>query len=497
MTTEEIANSINKCLSGHIEKPTAGSIILALTYIAGYISIEELVCRYGLSETLAKTTTKRIQKSGDLNEFPLPKQDSLTRKLFYLSPTGFEKAKAFFDEPGEEEFRRRKRGLAPIHDYSAGMSVLPFLNLNMPFEIYKEVGLALSKTGRTLAGTLRIDKIINFSDTDPMSIVFIEQDMGTEPVSTLVDKLINYDSKNMIWDPEDSCIIFSFRDPNIRIDTTKRSKEVDELLKYMGEDGADIPNLTDVMYGGYKEDLCMQIYREMGNIRIERYRQESPGIDMYIEDVEEYKKSLNLPYSSHKYAQICIKNDQMCKRRYKGMARMMCSAQKGYINALLDGYSIYTLPTTQIDAFFPYILPTRVERGVQELEDFMKSVAWDPKVHLVKNLSDPILDKYGLHVNLKNIFIGNGDYLALEYVSRDLGALIRCKFFRENILQENRHMTLVMMVDDYDDARFIAEMLNYYEISSSDKCAMVFTLKTQPRPFLINRQGEPEFYKLA
>lgn len=182
------------------------SNILCLTLLAGYISFEELTYLLGLPEKTPMSLWQELdylKKKGLLLTTTIT-QDSLTRNVYYLSAYGFQMTANKFNDL-TISYKRRGKTTTVMHDYSAGMNLFHLILFKHPFLYKREESVGVSaKTGRDTVNTLRIDAVCSFKDTP--YVLYIEQDMGNEKTSVLVDKLDKYKEYGLMDIPMEDCL---------------------------------------------------------------------------------------------------------------------------------------------------------------------------------------------------------------------------------------------------------------------------------------------------
>jgi len=483
--------------------------ILVLLYLCTYISAEELAYYLGLPENSFKSLhvlLNYMEKKKYIKKYNLKSKDNCTRVLYYLTQDGFHMAAALFDTSTPIDFKKRGKDVTIMHDYSTGMNIFHLLLFNKPFAFFKEFSFGVSAaTGRDVAGTLRVDGICIFKDS-PYRI-FFEEDLGNEKNGILLDKLVKYQSYGHMEHENTESIVFSFRKSYCTADAPEYKAYSPALLKslhaYLMEHNYDslgsfissysvsLPGSSHVnemqdkssadMYKFYTAATevlsCTGIYNKKDHSL--RGDMSLYGLSTFIAELEELKsdwknKDLNEQQFAFTTAKFRMITGLILAKFRK--AEMQTDL---YMYALMRGYSVWCIPTALLSNYLPYIcmglsgMHITLEGYLKKLDRSItfKSFTFENRLKLSYGNPYP--------VNLRNIYTYSGGYIALEYVSKDIGGLARAVRFREFYLNEDMHITLLCLVDSYKDALFLSgkDYLNCDGIRFSTSNRVYFILQ--------------------
>lgn len=183
--------------------------IMMLAYICQYITREELSFYFGdiFSSANIRMALSRMVKEGVLRKDHFHVKDSSSTHAYCLTQKAVDAAGALFPlECRNMVTVRRSNGVVPVHDYSAGINMLHFINSSFDFSWRKE--FVFPGYRRTIR-SVRVDYVVSVHGEHQKKI-YIEQDMGTETIGRLIEKIACY-SDHGITGEMNSCMVFSMR----------------------------------------------------------------------------------------------------------------------------------------------------------------------------------------------------------------------------------------------------------------------------------------------
>lgn len=184
--------------------------IMALAYMCQYITYEELSVFLGsyFSSSTIRRMVGRMVDSGILKREKFELQDSYSRYAFCLGKKAIEYAGSLFPLECRQNLKvRRSMGIVPEHDYSAGMNMLHLLASPLSFTWKKEFMFGgVKKVKRSLC----VDYVVPIANEQNPVCLYIEQDMGTETIGRLIEKIEIYGDHG-IPSQASSILVFSFR----------------------------------------------------------------------------------------------------------------------------------------------------------------------------------------------------------------------------------------------------------------------------------------------
>lgn len=177
---------------------------------------------------------KRILSSDYFIKIPFRDDGETIRYVFALSDIGLKRVATLIPKslhPDDLEARKLRKiknsGGYIAHDYYSGMNFLRLLFSGYLLQYKREIvfkGVNAQDSSRfserkgwvfRTAGTIRTDAFayfLNFSDKDPRSIFFIEQDTGTEEAETVLLKFGEYYTARYIGYSSSHNVVYSYRE---------------------------------------------------------------------------------------------------------------------------------------------------------------------------------------------------------------------------------------------------------------------------------------------
>lgn len=181
------------------ENVTLRDLIGIFSYLCQYITNEELSLLVSpvFSDSSSVKLSNMVRDKG-LNKWPFAAGTEFNSRCAF-SPTAStceSYAPFFYCQTSKPKTKRnRNNGKVPMHDFALGINMLHLLNSPFSFSWSKEETL----TGiYKVKAALSIDMLIMLKGAaEPHTNLFIEQDMCTEPISTLLSKIELYDRHDL------------------------------------------------------------------------------------------------------------------------------------------------------------------------------------------------------------------------------------------------------------------------------------------------------------
>ena len=457
-------------------------VLSLLVHICYPCSLHELTAVLG-SGVLHRQKIKRLIDRGLLKSYKMTVSDRGARNAYYLSRAGME---ALFSSLPLDLFDkiklRRTGGLLPAHDYGIGLSLLQCLLRETPFYYQKEVlyssGLFKEK------GSLCVDAVVSYQDA-AQTLLFIEQDMGTESPAVLAGKLHYYDSYGLLQGESKHLIISS----HAMLDNNWSSFNVSalsDLIRDMEMRGAD---LVYTYYATYGNELpprlrnCVRAFMVRTNIcncyRASGEPKDASEItdgnelernlrmkDFTLEDLRDYMLSLRTGNNQYKEVDYHKKQLTIAHRKLTRMAqhigRLLHSGQfdRGEVNLLLKGHTCYVLPSVLLSNYFETIIEGRKNALLHTLSGYFPDI----ENATVSTLSPEFTHEQFPALNLRNCYqTAANAYICVEYIGIDLGGYVRTAYL--NTLHQlglcaNIHV--VCVCDTPREALEFASLLDYF-----------------------------------
>lgn len=484
--------------------------LLVLFYLCKYLSADELTYYLGLPENSFKSLHVQLNYMENkklLNKCFLRSKDGCARAFYYLTQDGFYTAASLFASGIPTEFKRRGKEYSVMHDYSVGLNALHLILFGKPFSFIREYSYGVSaKTGRDTVGSLRVDGICIFNNT-PYRI-FFEEDLGNEPNGTLLDKMVKYKRFGNMEHAATESIVFSFRKPYCTSEapeypeySPKALKALFRQLKSFGVNSlADTfkmaeqapQKLTEANYEILGRLLCrVGILHTDGKIKGDM---SLAGLGEFICELEELRSDWRVKDLNRQQYDFTMAKFRMLSGLLVSKYRKSNLTTDLYMTEMMKGFSVWTVPTCLLINYLPYFYP-ELSGMYTVFENALKSL-W-PETHYVSCLLKKRLIKTGGNpapLILKNIYACSDRLFSIEYISRDVGALMRVLRFRLDYLTEDTSITILCLVDSFKDALFLSnqDYLDLKGIHFESSSRIFFVMKSELHklnPFMINEDG--------
>ncbi len=475
-TNEDLYNVLSELFGvSYSEGTMLRNNILIVMLFCSYVTAADLSYYLGMPENSFKSLHKQLndlKNKGMINSINTGLKDGFSKSFYYPTETGFMTALSLLDNSDVASFKYKRRGkmITTMHDYSIGLNALHLMLNGVPFYWGKEVGYTNASTGSKNKGSLCVDGVALFNDGNK---VFIEEDLGTETTGILIGKLDKYYSYELFDEPANHALIFSFRKPYILC-------EGDNFPAYSPKALLALLDTLD-SYGitllDYYNDLKSKQYltdADKENISIIRHIGR-------IYNILDNKRDLtaNVPYdtlyalytnimelrSDERVSELNVAHEEFTKNRMRSMAGLLCkkyrlslagALSEPYILSLLLGMGVYCISTNLLSNTLPYIFYNQsnmqytMAGALNGIFDGISPKGYSPLLPFRLTTAAGIKDA----LILRNSIPFNNGYVCMEYLSKDLGAILRVKRYVELYLENKENVYVVCLVDNIKDALF-------------------------------------------
>lgn len=482
--------------------------ILIIILFSSYVAAGDLSYYFGMPEASFKALHKQLNsliKSGFVKTADLGTKDGFSRKLYYLTETGFMTAYALLDgEVARFSYKRRGKAVTVLHDYSIGLNAIQLMLYGKSFAWAKEETFSIDESRFKSLGGLCIDGVAEFKDG---SRLFFEEDLGNETIGVLVGKLEKYYQASLLTTPESNNVVFSFRKPFVQC----------EGINYPAYSPSALLGLIDTILGmdmtliEYQRQILnkasldlndkkiLAIIKHLGDIYGVCDSNGRLVINIPTAELERLYDDLVSLKSDERFSELNIAHEEFTRARMRSMLGLMCKKYRlsdagGYvepfISAILYGTSIYCFSTNLLCNHLPYIFfnPRLVDYALPSIERILG------KIIDYTTLLPFILTKQGIRngVRLKNAIKTDKGYVCFEYVSRDLGGVLRAKRFMERYYDNEENVSLICMVESEKDALYLSgsDFINSRRMyPKTPRLLYLSTTDTEDKLFYINGEG--------
>jgi len=436
--------------------------ILILLHICSYLSASDFSYYFGLPDGNFKSLhslLNAMEKSGLIKSTTVGKKDGFSKVVYYPTELGFFSAGSMFTDGSSLSYKRRSKAVTTLHDYSIGQNALHLLIYSMPFEWDRECSYSLAGNNRKAMGSLCIDGICHFTNTNHN--LYFEEDLASESIGTLYKKLEKYQFYELMDHPHRDTLIFSFRKPNITCEApvypSFSSKRLLELLSIMDENHLTILQDIIPVLTAQKNEVLLDV----ANHVLELYSLYYPSKRVTYEELRHYLTDFTELKSDIRHMEYNAVQVSFASARTRSLLGMLVKVYHGpdykqpsFFYSIMQGFSIYGLPTSLLSNYLPYINFTQT--GLQY------------SFAMLLNRYYPGMDASGYRsvmdtalrmesgsrqsLCLRNAFPFDSGTVCLEYVSHDVAAVLRVMRFKDLYLSSSVYV--LCMVDSFQDALF-------------------------------------------
>lgn len=490
--------------------------ILSILFFTSYISAADLSYYMGMPENSFKSLHRQLndlEKSGLIKSMSIGVKDGFSRSLYYPTENGYMIAAGLMKKPYSFRYKKRGKVSTTMHDYSAGLNVLQLLLYEVPFVWEKETSYSSSSTGMKKMGSLCIDGTCRFDDG---KTIYFEEDLGNESVGILLGKLEKYEYYDLLSNPEQDCIIYSFREPYVCCDAPQYPaysvKNINVLLSMMEEYSCSVKELYQKIETKQAENPTKENEEILSFIRnVSKCIRIMNMNNIFISDVGkrellEFKKGVEELKSDFRVRDINYYQEDFTMGRMRSMIGVLArrynnceSSPEVYITSLLKGFSVYCLSTNLIMNYLPYIYfnqaGTQYALSMCMAKYFpgINSGAYRTLHTRMENSNGPLYP-----LVLKNAIPYKEGTVCFEYISRDLGGVLRAMRFANQYANKKTRVKLVCMVDDKRDAVFFTNnafirgryLKKQYTIIPDIIFLDISNLDASSRLFIVTEEGD-------
>lgn len=460
--------------------------ISLLCYICYPLSTSEVVITLGtyMGGNIGRVRISEMLRRGDLKRYEFDKEKDMNAQYaFYLSAAKKESLLATlpnFFKDCDSKFRKTA-GKVPMHDYGCGMSLLQIMLLKRPFVLQKEVGFTSSTHSKKEKGSLCVDALVTM--TDNYEQYYIEQDMGTERISTLCGKLYVYEKYGL--SKGRGALIFSC---HVAMPYSKRECYNKTQLTYLLNDMRE--ELMDDICDYYEcskdilDDKKLGALKElMVTVGAARLRKREAGgggaitADTEIEllrgggrfslsDMENFIQSLSLGNNEYRVREYNEEQIRRATQKFRSMCEQLCGyihkggMDRGEIKFIASGFPCIVYPTVLLSHCFDYLT----------VELYKKEMVHKVLCKYFDNIDSFIYQKRGISlfvegegtIYLNNAFKDdNGTIICVEHIGIDVSAFVRFHYFY--YLRDVIDVPLYLVgIGSRDDILYMTKLFGYY-----------------------------------
>lgn len=459
--------------------------ISMLCYICYPLSISVLVNALGtyIGGPIARTRIVEMLERKDLKRYEFDKEkDMNAQHAYYLSSTKKESLLSTlpnFLKDCDTKFRK-SAGKVPMHDYGCGISLLQIMLLKRPFVLQKEVGFT-STFKRKEKGSLCVDALVTMSDTYEQ--YFIEQDMGTERISTLCGKLYSYEKHGLCRDR--GALIFSCHVvmPYSRrecYNKTQLTFLMNNMKEEMADDICDYYEYSKDILDAKKlvalKDLMITVGvaklgdREAGGGGAVTAETEITllhgGGRFSLSDMEDFIHALSMGNNEYRIREYNREQTRRAMLKFRSMCELLCAyvsksgAERGEVRFITSGFPCIVYPSVLLSHCFDYLNRDIYKNGMVKgiLEKYFENM--DSYTYRESGASI-FIEGEGL-IYLNNTYESSqGAIVCVEHIGIDVSAFVR--FYYLYYLRSLIGQPLYLIgVGSRSDILYMANLLRYY-----------------------------------
>lgn len=459
--------------------------------------------------------------------------DSRTMRAYLITRKGFY-AVCEYVGLSHEDYHPIKTSRYNIHTYSNGFNFFAFLTNPFTKKLLSyetEVNQAFGKKFLTNDRGLCIDDIAKLSG----ATLYLEQDMGTENIPKLREKMHKYGlhSDYLITSSTES-VVLSFRKGYQCIAPVGRAKgnkryslsalrhTIEAFEHPMSFDAMEMiledmdSHKLETLIKGLDRDIIVtdhaqSIYDLYSDIKKHDLLN---NLDTY-EKLKEHYTQYELLRSPCYFAEFNNIQYRFMLNRRNGLIKDMIDSSDGFkligkdygrtnhdvTSYVLKSLHVYTVPTIMLSYYLPFILyqSSFVKEVIENtlasypmFKGFDKK-SYKPKFYIDNKSPYRIPDsriRYGF--TMSNYYESDGFILFIENLSLDLGAVARVSAAKQSFSQEyvrgRKNVAIIALVDSIEDAEYFRDLLNLSEIKTGNCPFQVFFLECK-NPY-INTDGK-------
>lgn len=441
--------------------------ILTALFYCSYLTAADLSYYLGMPEKSFKSLHKQLndmEQAGLIKKAPLKTKDAFSRVLYYPTESGFSMAAAYIGVPYLFSYKRRGKQITTMHDYSIGLNALQLMLYGNSFIWNKEVSYSEIYGGVKKNGSICIDAVCDFVDTPYR--MYIEEDLGNESNGILLGKLEKYYQYDLLRNGTTEAVVYSFRQPYLTCDAPQimaySAKMVDKVMKWLMKENKGL-NEALASLQWQKNDLeNLALYETIeslcGVLELEEGKKDITAdfLALYIKDLEELK--LDFRVRDHNILQ-----ETFTRKKFQSLAgilarnyRMDSSSMSSYLSDLMKGFPVYCTSTTLLSNEIPFYFYKQA--SMQYAMSFcLKKVFPDIQVESYEEVLSPPLSHMTGHMRLlglRNAFTFRHGKVCVEYLGRDLGAVLRTLRYIDEYMSKETKTFLVCIIEQFSDFYF-------------------------------------------
>ena len=460
--------------------------ISLLCYICYPLSISEITTTLGtyIGGSIGRTRFGDMVSRGDLKKYEFDKEKDMNALYaYYLSSTRKESLQSMlpdFFKDADTKFRKTA-GKVPVHDYGCGMSLMQIMLLKRPFTFQKEVGFTSSSRYKKEKGSLCVDAVVCMKDNGER--YYIEQDMGTERISTLCGKLYSYEKYALYRDR--GALIFSC---HVVMPYSKRECYNKTQLSFLYEDMKE--EMFDDIYDYYEcskdmleekklvalKDLMITVGAAINSDSVAggggaitaatEIKRSVEGGRFSLSDFDNFIKTLSAGTNEYRIREYNKEQIRKATHKFRSMSELLCAyvrkggVNRGEIRFITTAFPCMVYPTVLLSHCFDYLKEEyykkkEMEKVLDKYFDDIKDCAYQKS-----GLSVYVEDECTIYLN--NTYISkSGRIICVEPIGCDLSAFVR--FYYLYYLRDFITQPLYLVgTGSRDDIVYMAKQFNYF-----------------------------------
>lgn len=443
------------------------SNILTALFYCSYLTAADLSYYLGLPEKSFKSLHKQLndmEEAGLIKKTPIKTKDAFSRVFYYPSENGFAMAAAFIGVPYYFTYKRRGKQITTMHDYSIGLNALQLMLYGSSFIWDKEVSYAATLGGMKKAGSLCVDAICDFKDTPYR--MYIEEDLGNESIGILLGKLEKYHQFELLRDGKNELVVYSFRQPYLTCDAPQipaySAKNVEEVKKWLVQSKQTLNEAMTSLQNHSLDEKTAKLLDTMESIdlvlELSKHKKDISAeyLEYFIKDLEELK--LDCRVEDHNKLQ-----EKFTRGRFRSMAGVLAKNYRksshhnlSYITDLMKGFPVYCCSTTLLMNELPYYFYKQTSMQYS-FAYYMNTLFPGITAESYEEVLTPCLKCSSgtmRMLGLRNVFSFTYGKVCVEYLGRDLGAVLRTLRYVDTYMDMDCKVHLICMLEQLSDFYF-------------------------------------------
>lgn len=437
--------------------------IIYLAGVCGYISAEELALYAEFKLKDAEYRIRKLSGRGLLSSHSLGAAVGHTKTVYALTQRGAEQYALITNEYVEltstVDKKLKRGGSLCQHDYLAGMNYIACLSVMPGCLWHSETVFGQYLRGGN-SGAVCPDGVMYYGGIR----YFFEEDLNTERNVVLTNKLAKYQKQGLLSDKQGGVIIslYSQRDRAVNAPlpefnrTNIRAVIADMELRGLSSCYTYLLSLPKDS-GHYNT-----VYALLHKVRVLKDGERVKNHDYSITKLKQYLYDLeNL---SNYYENAEGLNGQLKDLYLKRTALIKTLGLKytsdAEISQLYNGFALYLFPTLSVGRYMDFVSHIREYILSSCLVEYDKECF----TRSFYKTACEISCKKGtpVPVSLRNVFVSDARKIAVEYLSFDLGAWLRCMYFvsQRHLFEDNA--ILIMVIERVEDAIHFCEATRRY-----------------------------------